>query len=122
MRIKGLTRDISERKALEEQKNIPIAELDHRVKNVLAVVAVVASRTQETNSSMTAFVAALKGRNQSMAGTDELLSHRRWQGIPFSRLVQRELAPYATGGKAIEAGCGTFTRLQTQALGNARPV
>jgi len=57
LRIKGLTRDITERKALEEQKNILIAELDHRVKNVLAVVAVVASRTQETNSSMTAFVA-----------------------------------------------------------------
>ena len=38
LRIKGLTRDISERKALEEDKNLLIAELDHRVKNVLATV------------------------------------------------------------------------------------
>jgi len=96
LRIKGLTRDITERKALEEQKNLLIAELDHRVKNVLAIVAVVASRTQETNSSMVDFVAALEGRIQSMAATHELLSHRRWQGIPLAQLVQRELAPYAT--------------------------
>jgi PAS domain S-box-containing protein len=96
LRIKGLTRDITERKALEEQKNLLIAELDHRVKNVLAIVAVVASRTQETNSSMADFVAALEGRIQSMAATHELLSHRRWQGIPLAQLVQRELAPYAT--------------------------
>jgi PAS domain S-box-containing protein len=97
LRIKGLTRDITERKALEEQKNLLIAELDHRVKNVLAIVAVVASRTQETNSSMADFVAALEGRIQSMAATHELLSHRRWQGIPLVQLVERELAPYATG-------------------------
>ncbi len=97
LRIKGLTRDITERMALEEQKNMLIAELDHRVKNVLAIVAVVASRTQETNSSMADFVTALEGRIQSMAATHELLSHRRWQGIPLSQLVERELAPYATG-------------------------
>jgi two-component sensor histidine kinase len=33
-----------------------------------------------------------------MARTHELLSGRRWHGIPLAELVQRELAPYATGG------------------------
>jgi two-component sensor histidine kinase len=41
LRIKGLTRDITERKVLEEHKNVLIAELDHRVKNVLAIVSVI---------------------------------------------------------------------------------
>jgi two-component sensor histidine kinase len=97
LRIKGLTRDITERKALEEDKNLLIAELDHRVKNVLATVSVVASRTQETSHSMADFVTALDGRIRSMATTHELLSYRRWHGIPLAELVQRELAPYATG-------------------------
>jgi PAS domain S-box-containing protein len=97
LRIKGLTRDITERKVLEEHKNVLIAELDHRVKNVLAIVSVIASRTQETSCSMVDFVAALDGRIKSMATTHELLSCRRWQGIPLAELVQRELAPYATG-------------------------
>ena len=98
LRLKGLTRDITERKELEEHKNVLIAELDHRVKNVLAIVCVVASRTQETSSSMADFVAALDGRIKSMATTHELLSCRRWQGIPIADLVRRELAPYATDG------------------------
>jgi PAS domain S-box-containing protein len=96
LRVKGLTRDITERKELEDHKNTLIAELDHRVKNVLATVSTVATRTQETNSSMADFVAALDGRIKSMASTHELLSHRRWQGIPLAELVHRELAPYAT--------------------------
>jgi len=48
------------------------------------------------SSLVAEFVAALEGRVKSMATTHELLSHRRWQGIPLAELVRRELAPYAT--------------------------
>jgi PAS domain S-box-containing protein len=99
-RISGLTRDITERKELEDHKNTLISELDHRVKNVLATVLTVASRTQETSASMSEFVAALEGRIKSMATTHELLSHRRWQGIPLAELVRHELAPYITTNNA----------------------
>jgi len=81
---------------LEDHKSTLIAELDHRVKNVLATVSSVASRTQETSSSMAEFVAALDGRIKSMATTHELLSDRRWQGVPLVEILRRELAPYAT--------------------------
>jgi two-component sensor histidine kinase len=104
LRIKGLTRDITERKELEDHKNTLISELDHRVKNVLATVLTVASRTQETSSSMSEFVAALEGRIKSMATTHELLSHRRWQGIPLAELVRHELAPYITTSNACVDG------------------
>ena len=56
---------------------------------------------------MAEFVAALDGRIKSMATTHELLSDRRWQGIPLAEIVGRELAPYATasntriGGKYV---------------------
>jgi PAS domain S-box-containing protein len=100
LRINGLTRDITERRELEDHKNTLIAELDHRVKNVLATVLTVASRTQETSSSMVEFVAALEGRIKSMATTHELLSYRRWQGIPLADLVRHELAPYITTSNA----------------------
>jgi hypothetical protein len=73
-----------------------VAELDHRVKNTLATVSAVVDRTQQMSSSMAEFVVALNGRIKSMAMTQELLSRRRWQGIPLAELVRRELAPYAT--------------------------
>ena len=111
LRINGLTRDITAQKELEDHKNTLISELDHRVKNVLALVLTVASRTRETSSSMTEFVAALDSRIKSMASTQELLSHRRWQGIGapnvvppkrsgFGTSVVRELVPYELGGSA----------------------
>jgi PAS domain S-box-containing protein len=118
LRINGLTRDITERKELEDHKNTLISELDHRVKNVLATVLTVASRTQETSSSMSEFIAALEGRIKSMATTHELLSHRRWQGIPLAELVRHELAPYATTSNARIDGPDVVLRAEAgQALG-----
>ena len=92
----GINIDVTERKELEDHQNSLISELDHRVKNVLATISAVASRTRETSSSMSEFVAALDGRIKSMAITHELLSSRHWQGVALSELVHHELAPYAT--------------------------
>jgi two-component sensor histidine kinase len=39
-----------------------------------------------------------------MGSTHELLSHRRWAGIPLAELVERELAPYTTGSNTEIAG------------------
>jgi PAS domain S-box-containing protein len=61
-RVVGVNIDVTKRRELEDHKTTLISELDHRVKNVLATVLTVASRTQETSSSMVEFVAALEGR------------------------------------------------------------
>jgi PAS domain S-box-containing protein len=96
-RVVGVSIDITERKRVEEQQRRLVAELDHRVKNVLATVQAVAAQTMQTSSSMEHFVSALDGRLRSMGSTHELLSRRRWLGIPLAELVKRELAPYTTG-------------------------
>jgi PAS domain S-box-containing protein len=103
-RVVGVSIDITERKRVEEQQQKLVAELDHRVKNVLATVQAVAAHTMDASSSMQHFVAALDGRIRSMGSTHELLSHRRWLGIPLAELVQRELAPYTTGSNAEIGG------------------
>jgi two-component sensor histidine kinase len=58
----------------------------------------------QASSSMEHFVAALDGRIRSMGSTHELLSHRRWLGIPLAELVERELAPYTTGSNTEIGG------------------
>jgi PAS domain S-box-containing protein len=92
----GINIDVTDSKRIEEHQSKLVAELDHRVKNTLATVSAVVDRTQQMSSSMAEFVVALNGRIKSMAMTQELLSRRRWQGIPLAELVRRELAPYAT--------------------------
>jgi PAS domain S-box-containing protein len=103
-RLVGVHIDITERKRAEDQQCRLVAELDHRVKNVLATVQAVAAQTMHASSSMEHFVAALDGRIRSMASTHELLSHRRWLGIPLAELVRRELAPYTTGANTEIGG------------------
>jgi two-component sensor histidine kinase len=93
-RLVGVDIDVTERKRAEERQRELIAELDHRVKNVLASVSAVISHSRHESTSVDGFAAALDGRIRSMGRTHELLSIGRWQGISLRELVRRELAPY----------------------------
>jgi PAS domain S-box-containing protein len=96
-RMVGVNIDVTARRRAEEHQRMLVAELDHRVKNVLATVSAVASRTQDASLSGADFAARLASRIQSMAATHELLSGRQWKGISVRELVRRELAPYMAG-------------------------
>ena len=89
-----------------------VAELDHRVKNALATVAAIIAQTQEGRRSLPDFVAALDGRIQSLAKTHELLSRSHWAGVSLHDIVQRELAPYASGNVEID---GPHVELKAEA-------
>jgi PAS domain S-box-containing protein len=103
-RVVGVNIDITERKRVEEQLRRLVAELDHRVKNVLASVQAVSAHTMDASTSMEHFVAALDKRIRSMASTHELLSSSRWQGVPLRELLQRELAPYTSNSNTCIKG------------------
>jgi NO-binding membrane sensor protein with MHYT domain/two-component sensor histidine kinase len=92
-RTAAYVRDIAAARQAEEQQNLLIAELDHRIKNVFACVAMVAQRSREGSSSMDQFLDVLDGRIQSMANTHALLSRGRWKGVYLADLVHRELEP-----------------------------
>jgi PAS domain S-box-containing protein len=72
--LKGLTVDITERKQSDERQGLLIAELDHRVKNLLARVAVISSYTRQGSNSMDQFVQVLDRRIQSMAALERCQS------------------------------------------------
>jgi PAS domain S-box-containing protein len=103
-RVVGVNIDVTARKRAEEQQCALRAELDHRVKNVLAAVSAIAAHTKAASRSMDGFVAALDSRIQSMASTHELLSSSGWQGVPLRELLRRELAPYASDSNTCIKG------------------
>jgi PAS domain S-box-containing protein len=117
LRLKGLTRDITRRKQAEKRQNLLIAELDHRVKNVLARVAAVVMRTRRRYGTMDEFVEALHGRIQSMAAAHTLLSQSRWYGVGITDLIRRQLAPYTTDANTTIGGPEVMlTSAETQAV------
>ena len=94
----------AERRRSEERQRVLIAELDHRVKNMLATVSAVASRTQDASGSVEDFVVALDGRIRSMATAHELLSTRQWTGMPMAELERLRMPAMTTERHAPTAG------------------
>jgi PAS domain S-box-containing protein len=101
--IHAIARDITERQEAKRAE-AQIAELDHRVKNVLATMIAVSQRTREGHASMDAFVSAFDGRIRSMAEAHALLSSGRWQGVNLAHLVRQELAPCAAALNTMVEG------------------
>jgi two-component sensor histidine kinase/PAS domain-containing protein len=86
--------DITERKRAEEQQTTMVAELNHRVKNILAIVQSVAAQTVRSSGSLENFADAFTGRLKALAIAHDILTHTRWIGIGLSDLLHAMLAPY----------------------------
>jgi PAS domain S-box-containing protein len=117
VRLKGLTRDITRRKHAEERQDLLSAELDHRVKNVLARVAAIVRQTYRRSGTMDEFVSALDGRIQSIGAAHALLSQNHWSGVGLTDLLRQQLAPYVTETNTHIGGPDVMlTAAQTQAV------
>lgn len=86
--------DLSQRKAAEKQQSLLMHELDHRVKNTLALVASISARTASTTDTVQAFQKAFSGRLQALAATHTLLLGNSWSSLELRSIVMSELAPY----------------------------
>jgi len=74
-----------------------MAELDHRVKNVLAAVQALAQQTAKRTTSLDAFLTTFSGRLKSMAAANELLTAARWRGAAIEHLAAAELGALSPG-------------------------
>jgi two-component sensor histidine kinase len=93
--------DISERKKAEEQVRVLAREMDHRAKNLLALVQATVHLTQADTTHD--FKAAIEGRIQALSNAHTLLAESRWAGADLRTLVTEELSPYrAAEGSRVE--------------------
>ena len=115
-RVVGVNIDVTDRKRAGDQQRALVAELDHRVKNVLATVSAIVTQTQDPDSSLTDFVIALDSRIKSLARTHELLSQSHWSGVSLAEIARRELAPYAADNVEIDGPSVTLRAEAAQAM------
>jgi PAS domain S-box-containing protein len=93
-RVLGTLLDITDRKSTESHQQLLMAELDHRVKNILANVAAIARLSSSNAVSIKAFSSALDGRIHAMSAAHDLLRQSSWTGVDLHELVQGALEPY----------------------------
>jgi PAS domain S-box-containing protein len=93
----GIVEDVTARHQEEERREHLMAELDHRVKNVLAAVQALAQQTAKRTTSLDAFLQNFGGRLKAMASANELLTAARWRGAAVDHLVAAELGAISPG-------------------------
>lgn len=96
-RLLGIIRDVSARKAWEQSQQLLVGELNHRVKNMLAVVQSVARQTRRSTTSIEVFVDAFEKRVQALARAHGLLTRRNWVGSELTDLVRESLSSFHDG-------------------------
>jgi PAS domain S-box-containing protein len=108
--------DITERKRAEELQITMVAELNHRVKNILAIVQSVAAQTVRSSDSLENFADAFAGRLRALAVAHDILTHTRWIGIGLSELLAAVLAPYRSSDEARVSILGPAVLLPARAV------
>ena len=93
-------RDVTERRRTAQRQSMLVGELNHRVKNALAIVQslVQASLRQATSQPAQAMAQTLAERLQALHRAHDLLLESQWSGASLKAMVERELDPYRREG------------------------
>lgn len=92
-----ILRDITERLANEEAKNLLAQEVDHRAKNALAVVHAIVRLT--ASESKDQYIEAITGRLDTLARAHGVLAKSSWTGGDLGQIVEEELLGFQTTGQ-----------------------
>ena len=90
----GASIDVSESKQTAEQTRLLLRELNHRVKNTLAMIQSVARQTIRQNPDPKAFIDAFSGRLRTISDAHVLLADRDWSGVQLYEVIASQLGPH----------------------------
>jgi two-component sensor histidine kinase len=90
-----LSREIQVRIGFERRLTAVIDELNHRVKNILAVIQSIVTRTLRHGSDVDVARELLIGRIHAMSNVVSLLSESQWQGVKLKGLFEARAIPHA---------------------------
>jgi PAS domain S-box-containing protein len=97
-----IAQDVTERRRHEERQELLLAELQHRVRNVLAMVRSLVQRTLAGGTSVDEIGALLQGRIDALARTQTLLTRALGVGVNLEGLVRDELEAQAANADEFE--------------------
>ncbi len=83
-----------ERARAAEQQDLLIAELNHRVRNILGLIRALVAQSQADAMSVPGFAAIIGGRIAALATAHDNITAKNWGPASLARLIEAELAPY----------------------------
>jgi PAS domain S-box-containing protein len=101
-----IARDIGDRKRAADRQELLTREIQHRTKNLFAVVQAVVARSMADKQTVEEARASVLNRLQSLAQTHAMLVDAEWQGADIADVVRMEMSPYAE--RTISRGPSIF--------------
>jgi PAS domain S-box-containing protein len=86
----ALITDVTQRKDAEEHSKLLLREVNHRAKNLLAVVQAIARQTAQDDA--TTFAERFSARLVALGASQELLVESDWRGVDLNRLIRSQSA------------------------------
>jgi two-component sensor histidine kinase len=93
--------DITERKEAEQRQHFLMNELEHRSKNLLAVIASIASRSLSGTRSLTEARDVLTHRIQALARSQSALLTGGFEGAPIAEIIRLEFEGFSDQVKSV---------------------
>jgi two-component sensor histidine kinase/CheY-like chemotaxis protein len=83
-----------ERRNSQERQELMIAELNHRVRNILSLVRSLVAQSKDNAMSTEEFAAVLGGRIQALARAHDQITNLNWAPVALKALVESEAGAY----------------------------
>ena len=96
--------EIAQRIRAEEHQKLLLAEVNHRVKNMLAVVTAIAAQTARNSTSIESFSQSFLARLNALNGAHSLLTTQSWRTVSLADLADMVLAPYSSPNQLCVEG------------------
>jgi PAS domain S-box-containing protein len=90
----GVVMDITDRKNAEERQSLLMQELDHRVKNVFAMIQAIAVQTLRGTSDIDASLSVYSARLIALSSAHSVLLGANWRSADLRTLVEAVTAPF----------------------------
>ncbi len=91
----GTSTDIHEIRGLQERQQVFVTELQHRTRNLLAVVQAIAHQTRRSSTTVDEFEAEFQSRLTALGRVQSLLARTDEESLDLRSLVEAELAAHA---------------------------
>jgi two-component system CheB/CheR fusion protein len=110
----GTAADAEGLQGAERRHKLMVAELQHRVRNILSLVRSIVRRTAETSESTEDYTAHLEGRVSALGRTQAFVMRQPGAGVDLEELVNAELIAHAVRECCVRSG-GPTIRLKAEA-------
>ncbi|QKK26952.1 PAS domain S-box protein [Rhizobium hidalgonense] len=92
-----IARDMTERRRADEHRKTLMDELNHRVKNMMAVIQSIATQTLGHASTLEEARTAFSSRLINLATAHDLLTRESWESANLAEIVSDTVKPHADG-------------------------